>query len=81
MKMGLTRKRRRSERHLSRRTHGKGAFNLTVGHAAQIWNMPDRKTDVKDEEWTAELVRYGLRAPANACIRPCRLAAGALRSA
>jgi transposase len=37
-----------------------GAFTLIVGNAAHMRNVPGRKTDVKDAEWTAELIRHGL---------------------
>lgn len=37
-----------------------GGFELIVGNARHIKNVPGRKTDVKDSEWIAELVRYGL---------------------
>ena len=37
-----------------------GAFTLIVGNAAHIRNVPGRKTDVRDAEWIAELVRHGL---------------------
>ena len=36
------------------------AFTLIVGNAAHMRNVPGRKTDVKDAEWTADLVRHGL---------------------
>lgn len=36
------------------------AFDLTVGNARHIKNVPGRKTDVKDAEWIAELLRHGL---------------------
>ena len=35
-------------------------FRLVVGNAHHIKNVPGRKTDVKDAEWIAELVRHGL---------------------
>jgi transposase len=35
-----------------------GAFTLIVGNAAHLRNVPGRKTDVKDAEWTADLVRH-----------------------
>src|SRR5687767_5972835 len=35
-------------------------FDLTVGNAHHIKNVPGRKTDVKDAEWIAQLVRHGL---------------------
>src|SRR5919206_227985 len=37
-----------------------GHFDLTVGSAHHIKNVPGRKTDVKDAEWIARLVRHGL---------------------
>lgn len=35
-------------------------FELIVGNAAHIKNVPGRKTDVKDSQWIAELIRCGL---------------------
>src|SRR3954466_4410634 len=37
-----------------------GHFDLTVGNAHHIKNVPGRKTDVKDAEWSARLLRHGL---------------------
>ena len=37
-----------------------GPFELIVGNARRIRNVPGRKTDVKDSEWIADLVRHGL---------------------
>lgn len=37
-----------------------GAFELVVGNAHHIRNVPGRKTDVKDSEWIADLLRHGL---------------------
>ena len=37
-----------------------GDFELIVGNARHVRNVPGRKTDVKDAEWIAELVRHGL---------------------
>src|SRR6516162_2402675 len=37
-----------------------GCFELIVGNARHIRNVPGRKTDVKDAEWIADLVRHGL---------------------
>jgi transposase len=37
-----------------------GSFELIVGNARHIRNVPGRKTDVKDSEWIADLVRHGL---------------------
>ncbi len=35
-------------------------FDLIVGNAPRIRNVPGRKTDVKDAGWVADLVRHGL---------------------
>ena len=37
-----------------------GAFELVVGNATHIRQVPGRKTDVKDSEWIAQLIRHGL---------------------
>lgn len=37
-----------------------GNFELVVANARHIKNVPGRKTDVKDAEWIAELLRHGL---------------------
>src|SRR5271165_6516555 len=37
-----------------------GHFDLLVGNARHIRNVPGGKTDVKDAEWIADLVRHGL---------------------
>ena len=37
-----------------------GHIDLIVGNAHHIKNVPGRKTDVKDAEWIAQLVRHGL---------------------
>jgi transposase len=37
-----------------------GSFDLIVGNATHIKNVPGRKTDMKDAEWLATLVRHGL---------------------
>jgi transposase len=37
-----------------------GGFELVVGNAHHIRNVPGRKTDVKDSEWLADLMRHGL---------------------
>lgn len=37
-----------------------GHFDLVVGNATHIKNVPGRKTDVKDSEWIADLLRHGL---------------------
>lgn len=38
-------------------------FRLIVGNAQHIKQVPGRKTDVKDSEWIAQLVRHGLIRP------------------
>jgi transposase len=40
-----------------------GGFELVIGNAHHIKNVPGRKTDVKDSEWIADLVRHGLIRP------------------
>lgn len=37
-----------------------GAFELIIGNATHIKQVPGRKTDVKDSEWIADLLRHGL---------------------
>jgi transposase len=37
-----------------------GSFTLVLANAAHVHNVPGRKTDVKDSEWLAELLRHGL---------------------
>ena len=37
-----------------------GEFELLLANAAHIRNVPGRKTDMKDAEWIAELLRHGL---------------------
>jgi transposase len=37
-----------------------GDFELVVGNATHIKQVPGRKTDVKDSEWIADLLRHGL---------------------
>jgi transposase len=39
------------------------SFTLLVVNARHIKNVPGRKTDVKDAEWIAELLRHGLLRP------------------
>ena len=36
------------------------SFEIVVGNAQRIKNVPGRKTDVKDSEWLADLLRHGL---------------------
>ena len=40
-----------------------GRFELLLVNAHHIKNVPGRKTDVKDAEWIAQLLQYGLLAP------------------
>jgi len=37
-----------------------GAFELIIGNAMHIKQVPGRKTDIKDSEWIADLLRHGL---------------------
>lgn len=37
-----------------------GSFQLSLANAQRIKNLPGRKTDVKDAEWIAQLLRSGL---------------------
>lgn len=37
-----------------------GNFELVVANARHIKNVPGRKTDVKDAQWIAQLLQYGL---------------------
>jgi transposase len=49
-----------------------GAFELIVGNAHHIQNVPGRKTDVKDSEWIADLTRHGLIAKSFVPPKPIR---------
>jgi transposase len=49
-----------------------GHFELIVGNARHIRNVPGRKTDVRDSEWIADLVRHGLIAKSFVPPRPLR---------
>src|SRR3954449_12659813 len=49
-----------------------GDFELIVGNAHHIKNVPGRKTDVKDSEWLAELMRHGLVAKSFVPPKPLR---------
>lgn len=40
-----------------------GRFTLVVANAAHIKAVPGRKTDVRDAEWIADLLRHGLLRP------------------
>ena len=48
------------------------AFDLIVGNAHHIKNVPGRKTDVKDSEWIADLLRHGLIARSFVPPKPIR---------
>ena len=47
-------------------------FLLVVGNAHHIKNVPGRKTDVKDSEWIADLLRHGLIAQSFVPPKPIR---------
>jgi transposase len=48
------------------------AFEMILGNAQHIKNVPGRKTDVKDSEWLAELARHGLIAKSFVPPKPLR---------
>jgi transposase len=54
-------------------------FEVVVGNAQRIKNVPGRKTDVKDAEWIADLVRHGLIPPSFVPARPLRILRDLLR--
>ena len=47
-------------------------FELVVGNAFHIKNVPGRKTDVMDAEWIADLLRHGLIAKSFVPPKPVR---------
>jgi transposase len=47
-------------------------FELVVGNAFHIKNVPGRKTDVMDAEWIADLLRHGLIAKSFVPPKPIR---------
>ena len=47
-------------------------FTVIVGNARHIRNVPGRKTDVKDAEWIATLISYGLIQPSFVPPKPMR---------
>ena len=49
-----------------------GQFELIVGNAQHIKNVPGRKTDVKDCEWISDLARHGLIAKSFVPPKPIR---------
>jgi transposase len=48
------------------------AFELIVGNAHHIRNVPGRKTDMKDATWIAELLSHGLIRPSFVPPKPLR---------
>lgn len=48
------------------------AFEMILGNAHHIKNVPGRKTDVKDSEWLADLARHGLIAKSFVPPKPLR---------
>jgi transposase len=50
-----------------------GTAELVVGNARHIKNVPGRKTDVKDSEWIADLLRHGLIAKSFVPPQPIRV--------
>jgi transposase len=55
------------------------SFELVVGNAQRIKNVPGRKTDVKDSEWLADLLRHGLIASSFVPPKAIRLLRDLLR--
>ena len=49
-----------------------GRFGLLLANAQHIKAVPGRKTDVKDAEWIADLLRHGLLKPSFVPDRPQR---------
>lgn len=49
-----------------------GVFELVIGNATHIKQVPGRKTDVKDSEWIADLLRHGLIRPSFVPPKPLR---------
>jgi transposase len=49
-----------------------GAFEIVIGNATHIKQVPGRKTDVKDSEWIADLLRHGLIRPSFVPPKPLR---------
>jgi transposase len=47
-------------------------FKVVVGNAQRIKNVPGRKTDVKDCQWIADMLRHGLIPPSFVPERPIR---------
>jgi transposase len=49
-----------------------GVFDVIVGNAQHMKTVPGRKTDVKDSEWIASLLRHGLIAKSFVPPKPIR---------
>src|SRR3981189_1971229 len=49
-----------------------GALELIVAYAQQIKKVPGRETDVKDAEWIADFLRYGVLRPSFVPPKPIR---------
>lgn len=49
-----------------------GSFDLILGNAHHMKNVPGRKTDMKDAEWIAHLIRLGLVARSFVPPKPIR---------
>jgi transposase len=49
-----------------------GGFEIVVGNAYHMRNVPGRKTDAKDAEWIADLLRHGLVAKSFVPPKPIR---------
>jgi transposase len=49
-----------------------GHFELVIGNARHMKAVPGRKTDVKDSEWIADLLRMGLIRPSFVPPKPLR---------
>lgn len=55
------------------------SFELVLGNAAHIRNVPGRKTDVNDAMWIADLLAHGLirsthwrsNGQEKTCVNPC----------
>jgi len=48
-------------------------FELILAHAHEIKALPGRKTDVRDCEWIADLLRHGLIRPSFIPAKPVRV--------
>lgn len=55
------------------------SFEIVVGNAQRIKNVPGRKSDVKDSEWLADLLRHGLIASSFVPPKPIRVLRDLLR--